>query len=57
MAACWPMARFLFPNEARRAIMNKFAFLSLAVLLAACGRGDHFGKPPSFSDANALNDP
>lgn len=30
-------------------------FLSLT--LVACGRGDHFGKPPSFSDQKSLTNP
>lgn len=31
--------------------------LALGVLLQGCGRGDHLGKPPSFSEANTMANP
>lgn len=34
-----------------------FVCLALAVSLQGCGRGDHFGKPPNFSDARTLENP
>lgn len=33
------------------------SLLGLTLLLFACGRGDHFGKPPSFSEQRSLNNP
>lgn len=34
-----------------------FVFLMLSLPLVACGRGDHFGKPPSFSEQRTMENP
>lgn len=35
----------------------RLALMTLLLPLAACGRGDHFGKPPSFSEQQSFENP
>ena len=39
-------------------MMKKSVFLlSVLTAVAGCGRGDHFGKPPSFSETQSVANP
>ena len=38
-------------------LRSTIACLGIALLLQGCGRGDHFGKAPSFSDTRTLENP
>lgn len=38
-------------------LIRPLACLGIAFLLLGCGRGDHFGKPPSFTDTETLENP
>lgn len=37
--------------------LKPLALLALSLPLAACGRGDHFGKPPGFSEQRTMENP
>ena len=37
--------------------LKPIALVMLGLPLVACGRGDHFGKPPSFTEQRTLENP